>query len=142
VISGLEPVWLWRVMLVVVSVALYWVFMELLAVAIRPFCDGDGTASLNRLRRITLVPFFAAIAAAGAAGALNPRGLMNVFAAAIPAAAASFGFTQLDHLPRVRKQTADTLPAEPIERNAGVIAIAVVVAALFIGLLGPGVRLS
>jgi uncharacterized membrane protein len=142
VISGLEPAWLWRAMLVVVSVVLYWVFLQLLAVAIRPFCNGGDAPNLARLRRITLLPFVSAMAVAGVAGALNPRGLLNVFMAAIPAAAASCGMTQLDHFRRARMKAPDMPAAEPIAHSTDTIIAAAVIAASFVGLLGPGVRFS
>jgi len=142
VTAGLQPAWLWRVGLAAISIALYWIFLEMLAVAMRPFCGSNDAAGLQRLRRITLIPFLAALAVAGAAGALNPRGMVNVFTAAVPAAAAAFGMTQLDHFRRALEPDEVIAAAGRIERSAGWIVAATIAAALFVGLLGPGVRLS
>jgi len=47
--------------------------LQLLAVELRPFCGSNAPEALARLRRITLIPFLAALAAAGLGGALIQR---------------------------------------------------------------------
>jgi hypothetical protein len=138
VISGLSPAWMWRVLLVVVSVASYFFSMLLLANMMRPFCGSPQ--ALTRLHRITLVPFLAALAAACVAGALNPRGWINVLTAAAPAAAGAFGLTLLDKFVAVCSPDPAVPSAGPISRSMGWIAVAVVVLALFVGVMGPGIK--
>jgi len=72
VISGLTPAWLWRVLLVVFSAVAYYLSLKLLAVEMRPFCASNAPEALTRLRRITLIPYLAALVAACLAGAFNP----------------------------------------------------------------------
>jgi hypothetical protein len=96
------------------------------------------TRSVVRVRRLTLIPFLTALAVAAAAGVLNPRGWTNVFTAAIPAAAASLGLTQLDHF--VPGSDARDLSTQVIGESWRWIIAGAVVALLFIGVLGPGVR--
>lgn len=61
VTSGLTPPWLWRILLVVISVVLYYVSLELLAYAIRPFCDDRQPGATVRLRRMTFLPYLSAL---------------------------------------------------------------------------------
>jgi hypothetical protein len=142
VTSGLSPAWLWRVLLAVVSVAAYYASLLLLADEVRPFCGSDRPEALTRLRRITLIPFLAALIAACLAGALNPRGWTNILTAAAPAAAGSFGLTQLDNFSRVRSSNPSIPNAGPITRSLGWIVLAVILLILFVGVLGPGIKLS
>jgi hypothetical protein len=86
-----------------------------------------------------MVPFLAALAVAGLAGILNPLGWTNLFTAALPAAAASFGLTQLDHfVGRPQIEVRDTLGK--INRSWSWIVIATMVAIAFVAVLGPGVH--
>jgi len=55
VIAGLRRAWVWRTLLVIGIVSLYWLFLLWLAIAISPFCEGVDRASLDPLRRITLM---------------------------------------------------------------------------------------
>jgi hypothetical protein len=141
VISGLSPAWMWRVLLVVVSVAAYYASLLLLAAEMRPFCGSDSPESLTRLRRITLIPFLAALIAACLAGALNPRGWTNILTAAAPAAAAAFGLTQLDHFASVRSSNPSIPNAGPITRSLSWIGVALALLILFVAVLGPGIKL-
>lgn len=145
VISGLEPQWLWRMLLVIVAVAGYYGSMKLLAKAIAPFA---GTAEIptgerlnkTRLRRITLIPYLASMVLACLAGSLNPSGLLTMLTAGLPAAAAAFGLTQMDHLVDSGWSEASQKVIEPLQRNSPWIAAAVVVMIFFVAVLGPGIR--
>lgn len=66
VISGLEPHWLWRILLAVVSIAGYYRSMQLLAAPLAPFAGNaappvGGMPDNARLGRITLTPYIAAM---------------------------------------------------------------------------------
>jgi hypothetical protein len=139
VISGLSPAWLWRVLLVAFSVISYYLSLRLLAVEMQPFCGSESSEAQTRLRRITLIPFVAALGAASLAGALNPSGWTIIFTAALPGAAASFGLTQLDHFSAVRVNDS-SLPAGTISRSVGWILAAVAILVIFVGVLGPGIK--
>ncbi len=139
VISGLSPAWLWRVTLVVFSVISYYLSLRLLAVEMRPFCGSEAREAQSRLRRITLIPFVAALAAASLAGALNPSGWTIIFTAALPGAAAAFGLTQMDHFSAVRVND-PSRPAGAISRSVGWILAAVAILIIFVGVLGPGIK--
>lgn len=139
VISGLSPAWLWRVMLVAFSVISYYLSLRLLAVELRPFCGSEAREAQTRLRRITLIPFVAALGAASLAGALNPSGWTIIFTAALPGAAAAFGLTQMDHFSAVRVND-PSRPARAISRSVGWILAAVAILVIFVGVLGPGIK--
>jgi hypothetical protein len=140
VISGLSPMLLWRVLLVTISVASYYVSLQLVAFAIRPFCGSAEPDALARLRRITLIPFVAALAAAGVAGAANPMGWKIIFTAGLPAAGAAFGLTQMDRFDRARHPDPSIPHAGPITRSFTWIVAAVIALAFFVGMLGPGIK--
>jgi hypothetical protein len=145
VISGCEPQWLWRVLLVVVAVAGYYTSMRLLSRAIAPFAGTVGMPSGGlpdkaRLLRITLIPYVAAMIMACLAGALNPKGWLTMLTAGLPAAAAAFGLTQLDHFLNSKRGETSQLVMEPIKRSYLWIAASVVVMIFFVGVLGPGIR--
>jgi len=139
VISGLSPAWLWRVLLVAFSVISYYFSLRLLAVEMRPFCGSASSEARARLRRITLIPFVAALAAASLAGAFNPAGWIVIFTAALPGAAAAFGFTQL-HRFSGASASKPSVPAGAITRSARWIVAAAFILALFVGVLGPGIE--
>jgi hypothetical protein len=145
VTSGLSPHWLWRGLLIVVSVLGYSATMLLLARAIAPFTatpdsSPAGPSSRARFLRLTLTPYIAAMLLACAAAALNPQGWLTLLTSGLPAAAAAFGLTQLDHL------VAAPLPMRlgphipPMPRSLAWIFAAALVALLFVAILGPGLR--
>lgn len=140
VIAGLAPAWVWRALLIVCSVSLYLLFLSLLAFAIRPFCGASDCASIERLRHITLIPFLSALVVACIAGVFNPQGWINMFTAAAPAAAASFGITQLDHFRAALTSDPASPLAGPIPARPAWIAAAVLATILFVAILGPGIH--
>jgi hypothetical protein len=139
VISGLSPAWVWRSLLVIFSVISYYLSLLLLAVELRPFCGSNAPEALDRLQRITLVPFIAALGVAGLGGAFNPVGWTVIFTSALPGAAAAFGLTQIDNFPAVRV-SGSSVPAGAITRSLGWILTAAAVLVFFVGVLGPGIK--
>jgi len=139
VIAGLSPGWLWRMLLVVISVTCYYLSLRVIAAEMSPFGTPGTPQALERLRRTTLIPYLAALAVAGLAGAFNPRGWVNIFTAALPAAAGTFGVTQIDHFLAGEKDSSTT-GAGAIRRSIGWIGAAAIVSVFFVGVLGPGIR--
>lgn len=140
VISGLAPAWLWRTLLAILGVASYYLSMQFVARVIRPFGSSSKGPTRDRLRRITLIPFLAAVGLAFLGGLPNPRGWAMVFSAAVPVAAASFGLTQMDHVPEACRPNPTAPGAEPIRRSVRWIVAACLVAVVFVAILGPGIR--
>jgi hypothetical protein len=117
VIAGLNPAWLYRTLLVIVSVVLYYMSMVLVAGQLRPLIDPGAPNARTRLQHITLVPYLAAIAAAALAASFNPAGWVTIFTSGIPSAAAAFGLTQMDHfiaIPALHEHGGPTAASEPM----------------------------
>jgi hypothetical protein len=60
--------------------------------------------------------------------------------AGLPAAAAAFGLTQMDHVVGSVRGKAALQVSEPLKRSILWIVAAVVVLIFFVGVLGPGIR--
>jgi hypothetical protein len=145
VISGLHPAWLYRILLVVLSVMLYYLSMLLVARELRRLIDPGARNARARLQRITLVPYLAAIAAAALAASFNPSGWITIFTSGIPSAAAAFGLTQMDHsavVPNAHEDRAMTAATQPIRRSLSWLIASAIVLVLFVALLGHGIRLG
>jgi hypothetical protein len=142
VISGLTPAWFWRALLIIVSVAGYYLSLLLVGHAVGPFWRSRESQAMQRLRRITLIPYLAAMAAACLGGIPNPAGWPVIFTAALPAAAASFGLTQMDHFTRSAAPDSAVEPVGTIMRSYAWIAVSGAVLIFFVTVLGPGIHFS
>lgn len=128
-----------RIALTVAGVLGYAGAIVLALRTLSPFLGSDGLRE-KRGWALTLVPYLAGGTLYVAAGALNPEGPVIV---AISAAAASFGgtsalawmATQLDRVPTA------TAPPFALVRSIPWLAAGALSAIVFIGLLGPGLRL-
>jgi hypothetical protein len=110
-----------------------------------PFAGTPGAPAVGlpdkaRLRRITLIPYVAAMILACLAGALNPDGWLTMLRAGLPAAAAAFGLTQMDHFAASVWSKGSQQVLEPMQRSLPWIVVAALVLIFFVGVLGPGVR--
>jgi hypothetical protein len=147
VISGCEPQWLWRTLLILVSVVGYYGSMRLLARPLAPFArpvavPAEKSLDKVRFRRLTGIPYIAAMIVASLAGALNPKGWQTMLTAGLPAAAAAFGLTQMDHFVDPVPDPGLSKAVEPLQRNLFWILAAIAVLIFFVGVLGPGIRFA
>jgi hypothetical protein len=147
VISGCEPHWLWRVLLILVSIVGYYGSMRLLGRQLAPFAGilgGPTEKALDKSRfgRLTGIPYIAAMILACLAGALNPKGWQTMLTAGLPAAAAAFGLTQMDHFVDSAPDPSLSKAVEPLQRNLSWIVTATAVLIFFVGVLGPGLRFA
>jgi len=147
VISGLNPSWIWRVLLVAVAVAGYYASMRLLIEPMAPFAAAAADevampSAQGRIREITLIPYIASMLVACLAASLNPRGPMQILTSGLPAAAAAFGLTQMDNLVTPRPARPSQISMKPIQRSAPWIVTAAIVLTVFVLVLGRGVRFS
>jgi hypothetical protein len=139
VIHGLHPYWLWRTGLVVVGMAAYWGAMVVVGKSLVRIM-GVPVNDAVRFRSLTLVPYFTALLLEGFAGLLNPFGIRFVFESALAATAgANCGLIWLRY--SIPKTTAPGDRPEIIQRDYAWITVALVLAAAFIAILGPGMRL-
>jgi hypothetical protein len=142
VVAGWQPAWTWRVGLVALGTITYFIlFVPFSVRELRPFLGKDGNIRPRRARQLTLVPYLTAGILSCAAGALNPVGPLLIL---VSAAAASFGghsalawMWNLLHGSRVPNSE---LQMPELERSRGWMIAAVVLAAVFIAGLGPGVK--
>jgi len=140
VIEGARPAILFRLTLAASGALLYFVVApRLLMPALYPFLGRDPGARVVRARRLSLIPYFVGSATLVVAGLPNPLGMKIVL---ISAAAASLGGTSLlawyPAIPRAPSSFASDTPLE-ITRGVPWIVAAVIVTAIFVLVLGPGI---
>jgi hypothetical protein len=135
VIEGLQPVWLWRLGLVLIGYASYYGSMVALGAKLNPFDDQK-----RRLFRLVWISYVAAGVVAGLAGLFNPRGLWLVLTAALNGLGPTFPLIRLPGI--MRDWRLSNEPATQIERSRTWIVIGTICSLTFIFLLGPGVTLS
>jgi hypothetical protein len=140
VIHGLAPTWLWRTGLTVLGVASYALVVWLALLELRPFL-GESDWRRGGAKGLTILPYITGGILNTVAGMFNPVGLILV---GLSAAASSFGgasgmawMTQC-----LGSRFAPKIASQPLtlQRRRGWIAAAVITAAIFIGVLGRGVR--
>jgi hypothetical protein len=140
VIRGLQPHWIWQLGLVIVGAAAYYLSMLIVASVLRPF-QGDEDHG-RRLRRACWLPYLTEGILALVAGLLNPAGLFYVIASALPSTlGANTGLIVLPFMMRAPRFRSGTR-SEPIRRSPIWIAAGIIVALLFILVLGRGIRWS
>ena len=144
-IHGLGPQWLWRIGLTIFGAATYLLAARISLLELRPLIGSDKEERYRRAVRLSTIPYFAGGILMCVAGSLNPQGAILIL---ISAAASTFGGTSgLLWAPQMLRS--GTLipcgpPAEPlpIQRSWPFIVAACAIALVFIGVLGPSVRLA
>ncbi|MFT4112415.1 hypothetical protein [Silvibacterium sp.] len=140
VIAGLTPHWLWRAGLVIVGIAAYYAAMQIVGRTV-VWSLGVAPVESARFQRLMVVTYIAALAIDGVAGLFNPFGLKYVLLSALAATAGANSA-----LLWMRKHLPEGLEAgphrDPVRRSAAWIAVAAVLAIVFIAVLGPGVKLG
>jgi hypothetical protein len=130
-IKGLPHLWLWRVLFIAAGLALYRASMQLAASELRWL--GHPRSGLGRL----VFTSYLAAGCIGCAGCiLDPRGAWEILnSGALTTFAAMIGLLQV---PRLSTAFGDT----DIDRSDAWIVSATVIAAFYIGMLGPGIRFA
>lgn len=139
VIAGLSPHWLWRLILLLFGAAAYLFATRILATALVrdvaiPLTDRP------RLRRLTCLPYFSAVALSVLGALPNPLGAKLILESALPAAAG--GASALLWLRYYAAK--GTVPAQApasIPRSLAWITASVVFSLAFISILGRGIPL-
>lgn len=138
VIEGLRPHGLLRAGLVVLGVASYYGAIVLVGSSLVRYM-GVAADDARRFRRLTWLPYFAALIIDGVAGLLNPIGWQYVFLSALAATAGgNCGLLWLRYYIPKRVQPGERAV---VGRSYAWIAVGAVLAAMFIGVFGPGVHL-
>jgi hypothetical protein len=140
VIEGMQPHWMWRLVLFTVGVATYYAAVILVGKG----CVQDLGVRLEdsaRLRKLSLLPYISAIVIVGLAGLLNPISVRLVWQSALPATAgAHSGLLWFRYY--VPKKTTPRNSPESIERSYRWICAATVSALIYVSILGHGVTLT
>ncbi|MGH9735143.1 MAG: hypothetical protein ACRD8A_11210 [Candidatus Acidiferrales bacterium] len=139
VIAGLPRHALWRTLLVIVGIAAYYGAVWVVGIAFVRYLG----VSLNEARRrwtIVLFGYFSAIVLAAAAAAPNPLGIMLMWESALPATAgAQSGLLWWQYY--IPKKTAPARASSNVGRSYRWIAATVVCGAVFVFVLGRGIKL-
>jgi hypothetical protein len=139
VIAGLEPPFLWRTILAVAGVALYVLAIRWTAGALLRYVD-SGDVALPDVRRLTLAAYLAGGALMTAASVLNPIGPSLILTSGVAASfGLNFGMLLVPGIVagRARNRTGR---GRPLAFSTLWLSLALVVAAAFIAVLGPGIR--
>ena len=141
VIGGLTPGWLWRVALGVAGAAAYTAAVK---AAARELARAVNATSFRRVEvpRIVLTSYVAGGLLLVAASVFNPIGPSLILASG-----ASSGFAAMAGLtviPRLVERRVATVSDEGgvLPRSSAWIAAGIIVAAVFVGLIGRGIRFS
>jgi hypothetical protein len=138
--QGRVSPWVWRPLFLVAGCALYYAAMAA-AGRLLPGLSGTDSTPARRVRTLTLYPYLGAGLVGCCAGLFNPVG--DLVHLALPVASsfgACYGLFGVDDFQRQPAGDGERTLA-PITRSAAWLAVAAVAIALFIGLVGPGLRL-
>lgn len=139
VIAGLHAHWFWRTLLVVGGTASYYGAALAVGIGLVRYV-GVPRGDLRRLRKLTFLPYFSAVALACAGGLLNPVGIQLMWQSALPAAAGGHsGLLWLRYC--IPKGIVPEVQPHAIERSYAWIFAAVAFSLLFIFVLGRGITL-
>jgi hypothetical protein len=141
VITGLSPAWLWRSILALAGITLYVGAIRWASGLITDLVD-RGEVALADLQRLVLPAYLAGGVVMTLASAFNPISPSLILPSG---AGASFGLNSgLLFLPGIVAANAHpkTLVTRPMPFSSFWVAVGIVVSALFIGALGPGIHFS
>lgn len=139
VIAGVRPYLLCRALLIVVGMATYYAAMRIVGASMVRYL-GVPLSDRARFRRLTWIPYFAAIIIEVAAGLRNPLGLPLVFESALPATAGA-QCALLFLIYYVPGRTTPGANNQPITRSYAWIIVSAALALIFILALGPGIQI-
>jgi len=147
-IAGFGNQWAWRSGMTVLGAIAYWMFIRKSLTELLPFIGSNGGTvddkRVERAHRLTIDPYLAGGVFECIAGLFNPIGMLLV---AVSAAAAAFGggsgLGWMSHLLHGNRfPIGPAAPPMEIRRSWTWIACAAAVAVVYVGFLGPGLRLS
>jgi hypothetical protein len=140
VIEGVQPHWMWRLVLFTVGVATYYASVILVG---KGYVQDLGVRLEDsaRLRKLSLLPYISAIVIVGLAGLLNPISVRLVWQSALPATAGAHSGLLWFRFYVPRKTTPRSSP-DSIERSYRWICVATVSALIYVIVLGHGITLT
>lgn len=139
VISGLQPRWLWRALLVVLGAVAYYVALRVVGGGLVRYV-GVPKEQQRRLRKLTVVPYFSAVVLLSTAALMNPLGIQLLWQSALPATAGGqSGLLWLQYY--IPRGTKPERTLEQLGRNYAWIGVAAVLGFVYIAILGRGITL-
>ncbi|MGA9884115.1 MAG: hypothetical protein WBQ34_10380 [Candidatus Acidiferrales bacterium] len=137
VIAGMRPHWIWQALLAVVGAASYFLSLRAMGACLVRYV-GVSREDKPRMKRLTWLPYFAALALSFAGGLMNPLGIKLVFESALPAAAGG-NCGQLWLLYYVPTGTVPLSEPDGVGRSYAWIAAAAMLSLAFVFVLGRGI---
>ncbi|MFZ0225512.1 MAG: hypothetical protein WAL41_00905 [Mycobacterium sp.] len=138
-ISGLQPHWLWRMLLVIVGASSYFAAVIVVGIGLVRYV-GIPRHEQGRLRKLTTVPYFSAILLASVAGLLNPLGIQLLWQSALPATVGGqSGLLWLQYY--IPKRTEPKRSPGHLTRSYVWIGVAAILGVIYVVVLGRGVTL-
>ena len=141
VTKGLQPVWLWRVLLALAGAALYFLSAIVAVAEFGRIAGAPGDARVARASRIALVSYLTGAVVICAAGILNPQGFIFVLISAAPStlggASGLLWMMRLLRSPRFSQPDSAELA---MPRSWGWIVASALVLVAYVVVLGPGIR--
>jgi hypothetical protein len=142
-VSGLEPAWQWQALLVGSGLAICLIATRVSLAELEPFLSATQPERRDRANVLTRLPYVAGGVVACAAAVPSPLGFMPALAIA---GSATFGATWwifcMPWFVRQPLSSARSLPPVAIIRSRSWLVAGIFAAIGYIGILGPGIRLS
>ena len=141
VTKGLQPAWLWRVLLALAGAALYLLSAIVAAAEFGRIAGPPGDTLVPRARRIALVSYLTGAVVICAAGILNPQGfifvLISAVASTLGGASGLLWMMRMLQSPRFSRPDSAELA---LPRSWGWIVAAAVALLIYVAVLGPGIQ--
>ncbi len=139
-INGLEPQWIWKLVLTAVGLLILGVGFHLSRKYWGPFIGDQEPERRRRMTLLTLIPYLTAIAVKVSAGFMNPSpDKMLVFWGSFGATAFFLIWLNFVRFWPFTKQTISTQEAAELGLSIPWLVIGFVALILFVGVLGPGI---
>lgn len=140
VVEGLQPVWFWRFLLVLLGVTLYYLSMRALANGLWTLVAVSEGEKSRRIRVIFMIPYVAAGLAECLAASFDRQGsLLAIKDGALETFCASIGFLIVARRLAHRK-TRDQLKYTPVTRKLSWVVFVALLLVAFIVTMGRGMR--
>jgi hypothetical protein len=141
-IAGLPHVWLWRVLLILIGGASYFLCVRLMLAKAAPLTGGEPAVRYPRANLLMLIPYFTGAALSLIAGAFNPQAKALILISGV--AASLGGASGLAWGPQLLRDphwlASSTAPAA-IPRHWGWIVVGLLFAVAFVVVIGPGLKM-
>ena len=141
VTKGLQPAWLWRVLLALAGAALYLLSAIVAVAEFGRIAGPPGEALVSRASRIALISYLTGAVVICTAGILNPQGfifvLISAGASTLGGASGLLWMMRMPRSPRFNRPDSAELA---LPRNWGWIVAAAVALLIYVVVLGPGIQ--